>query len=95
MAQVIWQPQALADLENVFDYLSEHIPETARSKINEIYESAGRLENFPLSGRIIPEIGLADKREIIHHQFRIMYKIVGDEVHITTVIHGARDFQPE
>ena len=95
MAQVIWQPEAISDLEQIYNYLYERIPATAGDKIYEIYESAGRLKNFPLSGRIIPEFDTPEKREIIHYPYRVMYEVIDDEVHITTVIHGAMDFKPE
>ena len=58
-------------------------------------EATGRLQDFPLSGRIIPEINKPDCRELIYGAYRIMYRIEGDEVWITGVVHGARDWRRE
>ncbi len=49
-----------------------------------------RLTNFPLSGRVVPEVGKKSIREIILGNYRIIYRVLPDEVEILTVHHGAR-----
>jgi plasmid stabilization system protein ParE len=45
---------------------------------------------FPQSGRLVPEIGQADIREILVQDIRIIYKVGDDVVLILAVRHGAR-----
>jgi len=56
---------------------------------------ADQLEDFPESGRVIPEINDDTCRELIYGAYRIMYRIAKQEIRITGVVHGARDWRPE
>ena len=44
------------------------------------------------SGRIIPEIGNENTREIVYGSYRIMYEIRGEIVYITQIFHSSMDF---
>ncbi|WP_420485274.1 type II toxin-antitoxin system RelE/ParE family toxin [Iningainema tapete] len=53
-----------------------------------------RLEKFPHSGRVVPEISQEDIREIIFGSYRIVYLVVSnDEVNILTVFHSSRQLK--
>jgi len=41
-------------------------------------------------GRIVPEYGNDDIREILYRDYRIIYEIINGEIYIITVIHGSR-----
>jgi plasmid stabilization system protein ParE len=56
MAQINWTNQALADLEAIGDFISRDAPSFAQVFVNRVFLSVERLENFPYSGRIVPEI---------------------------------------
>jgi plasmid stabilization system protein ParE len=45
---------------------------------------------FPLSGRMVPEAGLGQIREIIEGAYRIIYYIRPDQIDVLAVIHGAQ-----
>lgn len=49
-----------------------------------------RLEDFPESGRIIPEFPELPYREVIISSYRFFYKIKDDVVWIVAVWHGAQ-----
>lgn len=57
--------------------------------------SIDRLQEFPNSGRIIPEISNPGCREIIYGSYRIMYRVYDDAVWITSIVHGSRDRHPK
>ncbi len=57
--------------------------------VHRLIEATDRLQQFPLSGRVIPEINAPDCREVIYGAYRIMYRVEGEEVWITGVVHGA------
>ena len=95
MAELIWSPSALRDVEDIAEFISRDSPEQAALFVERLIEKTDSLTEYPLSGRIIPEIGKENAREIIYGSYRIMYLIEGDAVWITGIIHGARDWRPE
>jgi toxin ParE1/3/4 len=48
------------------------------------------LADFPGSGRVVPEIGRMEIRELILGDYRIVYRHHVGRVEILTVFHGAR-----
>ncbi|HET6567507.1 MAG TPA: type II toxin-antitoxin system RelE/ParE family toxin [Rhodothermales bacterium] len=92
MAEVAWRPQALRDLEAIEAYYEEVAPDFAPLFVAGAFEAAERLARFPYIGREVPEMGEEAIREIIYHQFRIIYIVDQDAVEILTVFHSARQF---
>ncbi len=95
MAQVIWAPNALDDINAIAGYIARDSEELASLFVSRLIEATDRLELLPTSGRIIPEIGNPDCREVLYGAYRLMYRINGQEVWITGIIHGSRDWRPE
>ena len=95
MVKVIWAPSAIEDIDSIARYIERDSIDNATLFVKRIFEATERLHKFPKSGRIIPEIGNQSCREIIYGYYRIMYRIEGDDVWITGVVHGARDWRPE
>jgi len=95
MGQVIWAPSALDDIDAIAEYIARDSESRAALFVSRIFEITDRLQEFPLSGRVIPEIGDQSCREIIYGSYRIMYRIEGNAVWITGVVHGARDWRPD
>jgi toxin ParE1/3/4 len=95
MGKVIWAPSALDDVESIAEYIAKDSVEMATLFVRRLFDATDRLQEFPFSGRIIPEINNSDCREVIYGTYRIMYRVEKNEVWITGVIHGARDWKPE
>lgn len=95
MGKVTWAPSALDDIDAIAEFISRDSVDRAALFVTRMFEITDRLQEFPLSGRVIPEIGDQNCREIIYGSYRIMYRVEGNEVWITGVVHGARDFKPE
>jgi plasmid stabilization system protein ParE len=94
MGQVIWAPSAIADIEAIAEYIARDSVDSASLVVAKVIEATGRLERFPQSGRVIPEIGSPDCREIVVGNYRVMYRLESGDVWITGAIHGATDWQP-
>jgi toxin ParE1/3/4 len=96
VARVIWAPQALADLEAIGDFIAREAPRFAQMLTDGAFDVVERLELFPRSGRIVPEIGDDSMREILYHGYRIVYIVSGggeqEEVKILTVFHSSMPF---
>ncbi len=90
MSRIVWSPLAVARVAEAADFIAEDKPEAATRWADSIFEAASRLERFPLSGSMLPELGREDVRELIHGEYRIIYRIDGQRVLILTVRHGRR-----
>jgi len=58
--------------------------------VREIVAAVLRLADFPESGRMVPELGLAQLREIIHPPFRIVYRLDEERVQVVRVWRSER-----
>lgn len=92
VAEVIWRPQALRDLEAIEAYYEEVAPDFAALFVVGAFEKVRRLADFPNAGRMVPEIGDASIREVIYRQYRIIYVVAEGSVEVLTVYHSARPF---
>ena len=86
--KITWSPLAIDRVAEIAQYISQDSPNSAKKWIESIFKVVGRLEQFPESGRVIPEIMQDDFREIIHGNYRIIYRLYCDNVSILTVRHG-------
>lgn len=94
MAVVKWSSQARKDLESISDYYGQVAPKFAERFEKQVFEATQRLEKFPRSGRMIPEIEDKQLREVIYRQYRVMYHIdkLDEEVLIVAILHSSRQF---
>ena len=92
MGQVIWSPSALDDVDAIAEYIARDSVDQAALFAQRLLDATERLGDFPRSGRVIPEIGDPACREILVGAYRILYRVEADDVWITGVVHGARDF---
>ncbi len=90
MAQVNWTDQALEDLKAICLFIARDSKRIAEIFADKIFSVTDRLEHFPLSGRIVPELNRKEIRDIIHGNYRIIYRVLGNRVDILTVHHAAR-----
>ena len=75
MAQIIWTEPALADLNEIAEYIAIDKPNAASSLVKQVFSSVDNLEQFPELGRTPPELKLSTYREIIVDPCRIFYRI--------------------
>ncbi len=88
---VNWSAEAKRDLADIVDYYEDRSPEYARALVRQIYESVGRLEQFPQMGRYVPELSLKSFRELIVAGYRVVYLISNEEVDILVIAHSRQD----
>ena len=77
MRSVLWTLRARADLAAVRAFIEQDSPHVARVVVARIIAATDRLGPFPESGRVVPEVGITDVREVIHAPYRIVYRLVG------------------
>ena len=93
MVQINWTHHALFDLKEIKDYISRDSVLYAKRTILKIKDSTQILKKYPNSGKIIPEVGMSNYREIEIGNYRIFYKIVTENrIDILSIFHAARNF---
>jgi len=92
MAELIWSESAISDVENIYDYIANDSPVYACLTSESIIGSVERLQQFPESGRSLPEFPELPYKEVIIGNYRTIYKYDSgtNEVKIVTVVHGSR-----
>jgi toxin ParE1/3/4 len=90
MASVTWRDAALDEMEDIARRISADSPRPAAEYVQKFFSASESLELFPQSGRVVPEHERTELRELIVRPYRVIYSVVGDEVDILAVHHGAR-----
>jgi toxin ParE1/3/4 len=93
MVKVIWTEFAIEDLRLIHDYISKDSKRYADRFVEKLFERVDQLENFPKSGRVVPEFNIETMRELIEGNYRIVYKISANQVAILRVHHAGRQLK--
>ncbi len=89
---VIWSIPARNDLKQIYEYIAKDSRYYATNVVENIVSKAENLDEFPEIGRVVPEIGDENVRELIIYSYRLIYEVVPNDVQILAIIHGKRDF---
>lgn len=82
---------AFLDLEEIESYVSQSSPKIGREFVNKIFKKIELLYDHPKIGRKVPEFDNDRIRELFQGKYRIVYRIVSDElVEVLRIIHGSR-----
>jgi len=90
-----WSLPARQDLRLIHQYIAHDSKRYADRVIEDIMEKTEVLIDFPRLGRVVPEIGDENVREIGMYSYRIMYEVMKDSILIHGVIHKRRNFSAE
>ncbi|MDR9466833.1 type II toxin-antitoxin system RelE/ParE family toxin [Marinospirillum sp.] len=89
--EVSWSPEAIEDLENIAEYISRSSEYYANAVVSEMLSVARNIGEFPLIGRILPELSDKTLRERFVYSYRLIYRIESNQsILIVAVIHGKR-----
>ena len=91
--KVIWSPQAIEDLNRIVDLIALDKKEAATRWAKGVEAKVSRLRRFPLSGKMVSELGRQEIREMIVGSYRVIYK-VGKTISVLTIFHGAKGQPP-
>lgn len=92
MTLVRWTDQGADDLRAIREFIERDSPRYGRLVAERLFDAPQRLDLFPLSGRIVPELGREDVREIILGEYRIVYRVKGETALLVTVFRSSRLF---
>lgn len=89
--RVVWSPLALERVVGIGEFIAQSRPIAAVNVVDGIFGAVERLERYPESGRRVPESPRVDLREVIHGNFRIIYRTDPGELVVLTVRHARQD----
>lgn len=92
MKTLLWTETAKRDLQQIYNYIRTDSVYYANRFVDGLIEKAETVNIFPGSGRVVPEIGKENIREVFYHSYRIMYEIANEYIYITQISHMAQDF---
>lgn len=85
MVEVRWSPSAASDYESLIYYYENNSPKFAQNFAKKIFYIIENLTQFPKMGRIVPESGNPDVREIVYRNFRIIYRLKKEIIEIVRI----------
>lgn len=92
---VIWSQPATNDLKHIHDFIAKDSKHYAKKVVQDIRGKTNILEALPNTGKMVPEIGNPNIRELHIYSYRIMYEVLHDHPYVLTIIHKRRDFTPK
>ena len=89
VAEIVWRPLALRQLQQLADYIGAENPRAATAYIDTILTACERLTDFPRSGRMFDDA----YRLLVVRNHLVVYRDDADQskVIIITVLDGRRD----
>jgi toxin ParE1/3/4 len=91
--KIIWSPNSINNLEDIAEFISKNSPLYAPVFVQKIVQSVERLIDFLLSGRVVPEFANDKIREVIFHNYRIVYRMNKNLIEIVLVTHASKLIQ--
>ncbi|MEW5682176.1 MAG: type II toxin-antitoxin system RelE/ParE family toxin [Pseudomonadota bacterium] len=93
MAEVIWTEPALQQLDAIAEYIALDNAAAARDLVQDVFNKIARLESFPASGRIPPELPDSVYREVVVPPCRIFYRQEAQQVFVLFVMREERQLR--
>ncbi len=91
---VVYRPEAVADLEEIFRYVlnksCDHI--TAKRFTNRIKSRCDKVGNAPHGGALRPDLGTNLRLVPFEKSAVILYQVTDNKVEIVNIFYGGRDY---
>jgi plasmid stabilization system protein ParE len=85
-----WTRRAESQLVEIGRFIARDKPGAARRWVEGLRRRAAEAAQRPLSGRVVPELGRDDVREVIIRGYRIVYRVGDGLVEVLTVFESHR-----
>jgi len=73
--RIVWSPAAIEDIESIAEYIERDSKFYAKAVVFKIFQSTEKLKKYPKIGRVVPELGREDIRELIVYSYRLVYQV--------------------
>ena len=78
----------MTQLAALAEYISLDSPFYAEQVVDRVVARLEQARRHPASGRIVPESGREDVRELIEPPYRLVYRVQADAVEVLSILHG-------
>ena len=93
--KVVWKRVARRDLHRIHEALAMLNRRAADRWMDTLEQRVSILVTYPRIGRVVPEHGDIELRELIFGDHRIWYRIVGDRIRIVAIWDSRRGSLPD
>lgn len=91
MVEIKWTARAKKDLKQIHLFIANDSLLYADRFVAILFERVEILENFPNSGRVVPETNDKSIRELIQGNYRIFYKIENRNlIYVLRIHHSSK-----
>jgi plasmid stabilization system protein ParE len=87
-----WTEHAVAQLAAIAEYIGIASPVYAEQVVERLVGRLDQASAFPYSGRVVPEVGRDEIREIIEPPYRLIYRVHPDAIEVLSVLHSRQEF---
>lgn len=95
MSRIHWTPLASEDLASIHQFICRDSAAAAQTVVVRLFTAIEQLADFPQSGRIVPEFGHPELRELVRGSYRIVYRVRDGGVQLIRIHHAARPLDPD
>lgn len=88
--KLLWTDRARRDLLDIGRFIARDNPRVARAWVEQLRERARRAAETPLAGRVVPDRADRETREVFVRNYRIVYRVFDDAIHVLTLFEGHR-----
>ena len=92
--KLVWSPLALDRALEVKTFIASDNPRAAEKWVSGLVNAVAKLKRHSKLGRVFPEIGREEYRELIYGDYRVVYRASENMTSILTVRHSSRLFDP-
>ena len=86
-----WTEQAVNQLGAIAEYISLASPIYAEQVIERLIARLRQAQDFPASGRHVPEAGQTNLREVIEAPYRVIYRVAPSAIEVIAIVHGRQE----
>ena len=70
--EIKWTTQAIVDIDNIANFIAKDSDQYARLQTERFFENTKILLTHPKFGRVVPELGVENIRQLIEGNYRII-----------------------
>jgi toxin ParE1/3/4 len=90
-----WTHTAIAHLLAIYEHITRDAPIYAQRIVDRLTRRSEQIATVPQSGRVVPEYGAPDIREVIERPYRIVDPIREEHMDVLAVVHSAQVLPPQ
>ena len=94
---VLLTDDAARDLDGLYTYIAQHdSPRQADAVLDRLEELFESLSESPERGsrpKELSALGIREYRQVVHKDYRIIYRVMGKKVYVLLLADGRRDMQ--